>query len=192
LIRRSDESLFFEQKWRTALAKPAGGLVPKRTALKAHDIPSLLPDLVIGKLHSTGINVTLAGSNITDRFQQEITGVDYMEFIAEAQRPMMLELLTEICRRPVGACLHQRSEFGKGYIATIEITILPLAGETGLIEYAAALSRQVSHTSSNEYQIKGEPIAADWAGPLDWIDLGASVPQSLMETPAFVREGIFK
>lgn len=175
-MNRSESSLSLEKIWR-ASARDSGTDAPLRNAIKPYQIPELMPDLCIGKLTETGIEVTLAGSNIIGRFSEEITGQDYMQFIDEPQRPFMLALLQEVCHRPVGVCMQMNSKFERGYILNLEVTLLPLLDTDGSPGYAVALSVPAPEKGpSLATPFLGQPIVSDWGGPVEWIDLGAGVP----------------
>ncbi len=110
-MKRTEKSIRLERVWRD-MALESGVPIPRRTAFKARQFPDLLPDLTVGKVTDTGVEVMMAGSNVIGRFSDEITGQDYMQFIDEPQRPFL-----------------------------------------------------------------GQPVVADWSDPIDWIDLGAGVPE---------------
>ena len=119
----------------------------------------------------------MAGSNVIGRFSDEITGQDYMQFIQEHQRPFMLAILQQVCARPVGICIQMETEFERGYMLKLEVTLLPVADTDGSSGFAIALSVPVPDKMPTlATPFLGEPKVADWRGPIDWIDLGAGIP----------------
>ncbi len=174
---RTEKSLRLEKIWRELAAESNAG-VPRRTDFKAHQIPDLLPDFTVGKVTDTSVNIIMAGSNVIGRFSGEITGRDYMQFIQEHQRPFMLGVLQHVCDRPAGICIQMESEFERGYILRLEVTLLPVYDADGSSGFAVALSVPAPDKGVTlATPFLGEPKVADWQGPLDWIDLGAGVPQ---------------
>lgn len=173
---RTEKSLRLEKIWRELAAESSAG-VPRRTDFKAHHIPDLLPDFTVGKVTDTGVNVMMAGSNVIDRFSGEITGQDYMQFIQEHQRPFMLAILQQICARPAGICIQMESEFERGYMLKLEVTLLPVFDADGSSGFAIALSVPAPDKGVTlATPFLGEPKVSDWQGPQDWIDLGSGVP----------------
>lgn len=175
-MQRTEKSLRLEKIWRH-LAKSAHASVPMRTAIKAHQMPDLLPDLTVGTVTETGVTIVMAGSNVIGRFSDEITGQDYMQFIDKPQRPFMLATLQELCARPVGVCLHMESEYERGYILKLEVTLLPLLNADGTPGQAVALSVPAPDKGATlATPFLGQPVVADWGGPMCWLDLGSGVP----------------
>ena len=173
---RTEKSIRLEKIWRQ-LATDAGSDIPRRTDFKAHQIPDLLPDFTVGKVTDVGVDVIMAGSNVIGRFSGEITGQDYMQFIQERQRPFMLSILQQVCERPVGICIQMESEFERGYRLKLEVTLLPVCDADGSPGFAIALSVPAPEKGATlATPFLGEPKIADWRGPLDWIDLGAGLP----------------
>jgi len=173
---RTEKSLRLEKIWRELAAESSAG-VPRHSDFKAHHIPDLLPDFTVGKVTATGVNVVMAGSNVIGRFSGEITGQDYMQFIQEHQQPFMLVILQQVCARPAGICIQMENEFERGYMLRLEVTLLPVFDADGSSGFAIALSVPApSKGVSLATPFLGEPKIADWQGPMDWIDLGAGVP----------------
>lgn len=57
-----------------------------------------------------------------------------MQFIIEPQRPFMLAILNEVCRRPVGICLQMESEFERGCISWLDLgSCIPDTGSAAAI-----------------------------------------------------------
>lgn len=91
----------------------------------------------------------------------------------------MLAILNEVCRRPVGICLQMESEFERGYVLKPEVTLLPLLDTDGSPGYAVALSvpaPDVGATLATPFL--GQPVVADWQGPISWLDLGSGIPDA--------------
>lgn len=151
--------------------------MPLRSALKANRIPDLIPDLSVAKLRDDSVHVVMAGTNVTARLETEAAGKDYMQFISAAQRQDVLTTMQLVAGMPAGACLQMRSSYHKGYDQTLEVTILPLAGINAGEVYVLALSVPVDGSRDVASNFRGSPIAADWGGPVLWIDLGCGVPQ---------------
>ncbi len=173
---RTEKSERLERIWRELAAESYSG-IPRRTDFKAHHIPDLLPDFTVGKVTETGVNVVMAGSNVIGRFSDEITGQGYMQFIQEHQRPFMLAILQQVCARPVGICIQMESEFERGYMLKLEVTLLPVEDADGSSGFAIALSVPAPDKGATlATPFLGEPKEANWQGPMDWIDLGAGVP----------------
>jgi len=176
-MMRSEKSLRLEKIWRK-LAADSGFGMPRQNDFKAHQIPDLLPDFTVGKVTDTGVNVVMAGSNVIGRFSGEITGQDYMQFIQKHQRPFMLSILQQVCARPVGICIQMQSEFERGYMLKLEVTLLPVRDSDGASEFAIALSVPAPDKGATlATPFLGDPKVADWQGPMAWIDLGAGVPR---------------
>lgn len=175
---RTEKSSRLEKVWRELAAASTSG-IPRRTDFKAHQIPDLLPDFTVGKVTDVGVDVVMAGSNVIGRFSGEITGQDYMQFIQKHQRPFMLAILQQVCARPVGICMQMESEFERGYILKLEVTLLPVFDADGSPGFAIALSVPAADIGATlATPFLGAPKLADWQGPMAWIDLGAGLPDS--------------
>lgn len=175
-MQRSTHSLKLEDHWRQ-WAKSNAGNVPGRTAFKPYDLPDLMPDVAIARLGSSRLKVLMAGTNITERLGTEITGLDYMTFVREDQRDMVMKVLRLVCHHPAGACLHMESAYSRGYLMQLEVTILPVTGEKTEDHMIIALTvprPDVAATLASPF--RGDPIGSDWHEPGAWIDLGQGIP----------------
>lgn len=69
------------------------------------------------------------------------------------------------------------SEFERGYMLKLEVTLLPVEDADDSSGFAIALSVPAPDKAATlATPFLGEPKVADWQGPMDWIDLGAGVP----------------
>ena len=170
---QSEELVRHWISWREA----SGRDVPGRAALKPYHLPELIPDITLGFVHTAGIKVLLAGSHITERIGVEIAGRDYMEFISSSQQAAVLQVVQLVCDFPVGVCVQMTSAYQRGYTLALEVTLLPLCGETGAVDHVIALSVPDREKHSvPQSSFRGDPVEADWNGPIGWIDLGCGVP----------------
>nr|WP_281501587.1 PAS domain-containing protein [Kordiimonas laminariae] len=176
MFKRTPKSMFLERIWRD-LPRDGGRDMPLRNTLKASRIPDLIPDLSVAKLLDDSVRVIMAGTNVTARLEAETAGKDYMQFVSASQRQDVLTTLQLVCGMPVGACLQIRSSYHRGYDQTVEVTILPLAGLQFPDVYVMALSVPINGSRDMQGGVRGAPVAADWSGPVQWIDLGLGVPQ---------------
>ena len=184
MFERTRKSIDLEKHWR-ALDFAPGLAVPSRNDFKPYEMAELIPDIAIGKVREASVEVVMAGSNITDRVAADITGQNYMEFIAEAQRPMMMQLLHLVIAHPVGVCLQMESNYARGYVLALEITILPVCGEDYDPNYVLTLSTmQEGKPPMPSPALMGEPVAANWHGPIRWIDLGSGLPAAAKAEPS--------
>ncbi|MFC4349168.1 PAS domain-containing protein [Kordiimonas lipolytica] len=173
---RSQQSVELENRWRL-WPKADGARVPHRNEFKPYELPALVPNLAVVRLKGERCVVLMAGTNITERIAAEITGLDYMAFIAPAQRGQVLDVLRKVCGQPAGCCMHLDSDYSRGYTLKLEITLLPVAGDGGTGDCILALS--VSRPGALETpapHFLGDPITADWQEPGEWIDLGYGLP----------------
>lgn len=58
----------------------------------------------------------------------------------------------------------------------LEVTLLPLLDTDGSPGYAVALSVPAPDVGATlAPPILGQPVVADWKGPISWLDLGSSI-----------------
>ncbi|NVJ69575.1 MAG: PAS domain-containing protein [Alphaproteobacteria bacterium] len=176
MMKRSRDSMELERHWRL-WPKMAGQRVPHRNAFKPYDLPSIMPNIAIAHLEGDKVKVVMAGTNIIDRIATEITGADYLAFVREDQRPLVVNLIKCVCSHPVGACVHMESMYARGYAAKLEVTLLPVAGEAEDTNYILALALPRPDVAAElAAPFRGDRVEADWREPTEWIDLGFGLP----------------
>jgi hypothetical protein len=90
-IRNARNRQFYDY-WQS-LDREVGTVIPKRSAFRPEDIPSLLPNIIIYELVSReNIKIRLQGTAINDRFGHDMTGVIILIMSKTAARKLRLML----------------------------------------------------------------------------------------------------
>ena len=117
-------------------------LVPGRQDFNPSDVPRLLSNIAIHEfMPPDRIELRLAGTHMVERYGQEITGRNYLDFIPEHRRQKTYELLSHIIDQPCGMLVRMRTKTNFGSLGgsneSVGLPFLNRRGECRLVMYYA-------------------------------------------------------
>jgi hypothetical protein len=140
LPERTELSFEFETLWRSL---PTDGLVPRREAFRPERAPRFLRHLVLAeaRLNVPSICIRLSGTEFDARLQTCITGANYLEFVSEADRPLVISRARDIVERPCGMWEIRETHYERGYAQLVENTSFPLRSGHGGVDLLLVLTQ---------------------------------------------------
>lgn len=124
---------------RSFAGKPA-----TRAAIDPADFPTLLPQIFILGRHAAGLyGFRLSGGLLRDLHGRDLRGADFSElWTLESRLPMQTAL--ERARRSGEPLRLKARAIAGGHAADLEITLMPLSNEAGVIERMLGLYQPVT------------------------------------------------
>lgn len=166
-------SVAFARYW---LSLPTVDLVPSRRDFEPECIPGLLANLVIHELVSPEhLRLRLVGTAVVDDYGQEITGRNYLDFVAEERRPKASRAIFLVCEQPAAMLVHLRSSTESGKLLTRESVAFPMRDDDG----RARLVYFCSNPAEERATYFDERDTLKIMNVLDrsFIDIGAGTPE---------------
>jgi hypothetical protein len=174
--QRSDDSLAFEEYWRSLRTN---SLVPSRYDFYSAKAARFLPDTVLMEAPADGgqsLRIVVAGERFQDAFAHKLAGTDHLDALPAQYHAGAIASARLIAERPCGLWQAMPLYFPKsGHGGLMEVTAFPLAVRDGrvsfialhvspideLLEVPAGFSSRVGIDTSVEYR---------------FIDIGAGEP----------------
>lgn len=176
IMERTPLSREFEVFFR---ALPKAGLIPPRSEFRPERAMKFLRNLVLCEIQigdRPAIRMRLIGSAVEENIQHNVTGHDYLDYLAAPYRAGALETARHLITRPCGLWQVTPLHYERGYGHNVEITAFPLAPEANGVHVLAALI-QAPGGPIDGVSTGNKPIIAHTARTFHYIDLGAGVPQ---------------
>ncbi|WP_085909198.1 PAS domain-containing protein [Kiloniella majae] len=124
-IRNARNRQFYDY-WQS-LEKAEGTVVPKRSAFRPEDIPSLLPNIIIYELVSReNIKVRLQGTAINERFGHDMTGGNYLDYVEDDRKNVASDAFWLMAKQPCGVVAVLEHALSSGRNITVESIGFPL------------------------------------------------------------------
>ncbi|MBT3532560.1 MAG: PAS domain-containing protein [Rhodospirillaceae bacterium] len=170
---KSEKSHDFVRHW---FSLRGDALVPRRQAFDPADVPHLLANISIHEFVAPErIELRLAGTKLVERYGQEITGRNYLDFVPEARREKTYELLSHIIKQPCGMLVRMRTATNVGILGGGNESVgLPFHNRDGL------LNTVMYHVANWEYDRStadpGQRMEAHFPTERVYFDLGAGLP----------------
>jgi len=171
---RTELSKSFEAFWRSL---PKTGLVPSREAFRPESAPRFLRHLVLAevRLSVPSICIRLAGTEFERRLQASVKDLNYLEFVAGEDLPVVIQRAREIVERPCGVWEIRETHYERGYAQQVENTSFPLRSEEGgvnlLLVLTQSLGRSITPEATDGKFTRTRPTAL-----CHYIDVGAGTP----------------
>jgi hypothetical protein len=160
-------------------ALPKAGHIPQRNAFRPERAMKFLRHLVLCDIQTgerPAIRIRLMGSAVEENLHHNVTGHDYLEYLAEPYHAGALEAASYLITRPCGLWQITPLHYERGYGHNIEITAFPLAPEPDGVHVLAALI-QTPGGPIDGVPTHNKPIVAGTARVFHYIDLGAGIPE---------------
>jgi len=174
-VTRSLSSLEFEAFWRSL---PRLGLAPHRREFKPERATKFLKNLILveAPADETGrLRLRLVGSSIQIRIQRDITGCDYLDFLAPAYHAGAVESGRMMLQQPCGLWQCMDVHYERGFAQSWEITVFPLfADPDGLPLLLAHVEPRVTLVTPEPAH--GRAMLVDTASHYVFIDVGGGLP----------------
>jgi hypothetical protein len=175
VLERTPLSREFEVFFRTL---PKAGRIPLRSALRPERAMKFLRHLVLCEIQigdRPAIRMRLIGSGVEENIQHNITGHDYLDYLASPYHAGALEAARHLITRPCGLWQVTPLHYQRGYGHNAEVTAFPLAPEADGVHVLAALIQMPGGPIDGVATGK-KPMVADTARTFNYIDLGAGIP----------------
>ena len=167
-----DLSVAFARYW---MSLDADDLIPHRSRFVPESIPSLLANLGIHELVSPELlRLRLVGTSIVEDYGREITGSNYLDFVAPARRPKASRALHLVCEHPCAMVAHLRSTTASGQVLTRESVAFPMrnnAGTANLVYFCSTPAKERQPYTVDRGELR-RTIVLD----RQFIDIGTGVP----------------
>jgi hypothetical protein len=174
-VSRSQSSLAFEAFWR---ALPKDGCAPHRREFKPERATKFLKNLMLieAPLNAAArLKLRLVGSAIQLRIQRDITGCDYLDFLAPAHHAGVVESCLAMLHRPCGLWQCMDVHYERGFAQALEVTAFPLLADPGGMALILALVEPLTALVTPE-PATGRAMLVDTASRYVFIDVGAGLP----------------
>lgn len=163
------------------LPKPAGAVLPLKSALDPTAIPRLLPRVVLHDLRQPGRSIIrLAGTGIVAQYRFDPTGHDYITYVAPERRSSALGELIKVACHPCGmkVLIEQVNASGKGVLS--EAVGFPFEADDGGGRFLLFVDEALDQP--NYYDPPSQPLEVLSVHERLYIDIGAGIPPA--EDPA--------
>ena len=157
------------------LPKPAGSVLPLKSALDPTAIPRLLSRVVLHDLRQPGRSIIrLAGTGMTEQYGFDPTGHDYIQYVAPERRQSALGELIKVAGHPCGmtVLIEQIQPSGAGIIS--ESTGLPFEADDGSGRFLLFVDEPLD--SPNSYDPGHKRLDILTVHERLYIDIGAGIP----------------
>ena len=172
---RSSASMDFEAFWRQL---PRDGFAPHRREFKPERAMKFLKSLVLVEApvgQSARLRLRLVGSAFQIRIQRDVTGCDYLDFLAPAHHAGAIESGRKVVQQPCGLWQCMDVHYERGFAQTLEVTVFPLLADGDGVPLLLA------HVEPRDTLVTPEPsqgraMLVSTASHYRFIDVGAGLP----------------
>ncbi|MBV9903031.1 MAG: PAS domain-containing protein [Alphaproteobacteria bacterium] len=174
--QRSANSVAFEAFWRSLPRH--GAAAPNRREFKPEKAARFLRNLVLveGPRNADArLRIRLVGSAMQMRIQRDITGADYLDFLAPEHQDAAVQTGLVMLTRPCGLWQCMDVHYERGFAQRLELTAFPLLADAEslplilcFVEPTKGLVTPTPH--------QGRAMWADTAAQFEFIDTGAGLP----------------
>ena len=157
------------------LPKPAGGILPLKSALDPAAIPRLLPRVVLHELRQPGRSIIrLAGTGMAAQYGFDPSGHDYIQYVAPDRRESALGELIKVAGHPCGmkVLIEQVNAAGRGILS--ESAGFPFEADDGSGRFLLFVDDALDQPRFHEPP--GQPLEVLAVHERRYIDIGAGVP----------------
>lgn len=164
---------------------PRPDLVPARADFDPVAVPAILPTFVIHELHApSDIRIRLAGTEIREHYGVEITGLNYLDFVAPERQATASRAIFLVCEQPCGMLVRLSSRTAAGSVMVNESLALPMRDDDGRIRlvYYQSNSRPMLNRDPGE-----DPLLRHELVGRHFLDIGAGVPDYRDESDLLQR-----
>ncbi|WP_421784075.1 PAS domain-containing protein [Kiloniella litopenaei] len=127
-IRNARNRQFYDY-WQ-GLERAEGFDMPNRSSFRPEDIPSLLPNIIIYELISRdNIKIRLQGTAINERFGHDMTGANYLDYVADDRRQVASDAFWLMAQHPCGICAVLEHALSSGRNVSVESIGFPLRND---------------------------------------------------------------
>jgi len=174
-VSRSQSSLAFEEFWR---ALPKQGCAPHRREFRPERATKFLKNLMLIEApqdSAARLRLRLVGSAIQLRIQRDITGCDYLDFLAPAHHVGAVQSCLAMLRQPCGLWQCMDVHYERGFAQALEVTAFPLLADPGGTALILALVEPLTALVTPE-PAQGRAMLVETAAHYAFIDVGAGLP----------------
>ena len=174
-VTRSLSSLEFEAFWRCL---PLQGLAPHRREFRPERATRFLKSLILVEAPADAaarLRLRLVGSAIHIRIQRDITGSDYLDFLAPAYHAGAVESGRTMLQQPCGLWQCMDVHYERGFAQSWEITVFPLLADPDGLPLLLAHVEPCATLVTPE-PAHGRAMLVDTASHYAFIDVGAGLP----------------
>lgn len=158
-----------------SIQSETGQCVPPRAAFEMARVQGLSPQLALTEIEDAGIvRIRRVGSGIAANVGFNITGRNYLDFVAPDRRGQAFDRVQRACGHPCGthSALRIRS---RNAFRISEGLMLPLADREGAVTYQLALFAPVIE-DCNDAQEDPLRLTVETSDEFRWVDIGAGTP----------------
>ena len=128
---KCDRNRQFFDYWQ-ALPRDPGALLPRRSCFLPEEVPDLLNTMVIYELVSDSLILTrLNGTSLNERFGRDITGENYLDFVAAERREKAAQAFWTVAGHPCGMQVTLVHRLTSGRDILVEALGLPFINDRG-------------------------------------------------------------
>ena len=162
----------YAQYWH---AIPKNGLVPNRSDFFPEEVPELLPNFIMHDFISANESIIrLIGTSIANRYSENITGRNYLDFVAEARKETAGFALAQMSEKPCGmrVLLRQKTKSGREYMSeSLGFPLLNISTGRHLLLFQNIIIEDGFDLNSKPDQLVNLGVSKR-----DFIDIGAGIP----------------
>lgn len=159
----------------SSLPRPAGSLIPLKSALDPAAIPTLLPRVLIHDLRQPGKAILrLVGTGLVEQYGFDPTGHDYARYVEPERWPSALSELVKAASHPCGMRVLTRHVHADGKVHDNEAIGLPLDAEDGsgrFLLFADEITKAPKSMNARRF-----PVERLIVRQRDYIDIGGGIP----------------
>jgi hypothetical protein len=152
--------------------------VPRRDDFDPVAVKQLLPDIAILQYRFAdppAVVFRLAGTSHVARWGRELTGLNYLDFVPLARRPLAWARQRLIVEHPCGTHSYRIETFESGRQVRLESVALPLRSRDGRADLMIVFSREAPDQKVERWRLGTHQAFADSVGSR-FIDIGKGVP----------------
>lgn len=155
---------------------PSDGLIPHRRDFRPEALVRIVPNVVIHQLVSPDeVRLRLVGTEVVKDHRREITGKNYLEFVAADRRALVSSALHLICARPCGVVTGLDATTQNGRTLVRRTFGLPMRNDAGLVNLIYFCS--LPSKERDPFEDQSDPIARISVSDRRFLDIGAGVPE---------------
>ncbi|WP_254055028.1 PAS domain-containing protein [Kiloniella sp. EL199] len=132
-IRNARNRQFYDY-WR-GLERKENSVLPNRSSFRPEDIPSLLPNIIVYELISReNIQIRLQGTAIDERFGQNLTGRNYLDYVADERRSTASDAFWLMALQPCGVVVVLEHTLSSGRLTAVEAVGFPFNNDAPTLD----------------------------------------------------------
>lgn len=157
------------------LSLPKTDLIPHRADFDPTVLAAILDTFMIFEIVAPDhFLVRLAGTTVVENYGREITGLNYLDFRSDEERPTTRAAMTLITTHPCAQLVRQHTRTGDGSYRNSESVGLPLRDDTGA---ATLMYYQVDNTAITDFKTRAERyLVAKTTVTRLFLDIGNGIP----------------